>query len=131
MIQRIMDFLNSNSGGITVMIALIAAVYKFRQFVDIKKSEQKQRNFDNYHRLIKELSQPDGSGATWLDRQVAVVYELRNFPQSKKASIRILGAWLAKNKTEAEKQKYKVLYDEMNLTLEYFKKNHLIRKFSE
>ncbi|OGY62899.1 MAG: hypothetical protein A2745_02260 [Candidatus Harrisonbacteria bacterium RIFCSPHIGHO2_01_FULL_44_13] len=53
MILEIINFLNTNAAGLTLVITLVAGVYKFWQFVNIKKEEGRQRDFENYHNLIE------------------------------------------------------------------------------
>ncbi|MBV9762857.1 MAG: hypothetical protein JO340_20020 [Acidobacteriaceae bacterium] len=47
------------------------------------------RQFEIYHRLIKELVEPNDKG-TYIDRQCAVVFELRRFKNYQQLTVRIL-----------------------------------------
>ena len=120
---QLINFLNSNAVGITLILTAIAGIFKFWQYVDIKRSEWRQKNFENFHRLIKELVQSDTPGEDIkLDRQIAVVYELRNFSKYFDISIRILEGWLDREKKDPLKQKnFGRLYKEMELTIKYIK----------
>jgi hypothetical protein len=56
-----------------------------RRESDQRGRESSERQFEMYHRLVKELVSPDDkTQATWIDRQGAVVFELRHFPRSRK-----------------------------------------------
>ena len=81
MILKIISFLNTNAAGLTLIATLIIGVYKFWQFVNIKKEDARQRDFENYHTLIKRLvvDREDSDGRPFIDVQIASVFELRNF----------------------------------------------------
>lgn len=118
MIQTILTILNQNSDAIiagSVVIGGVWAVFKFSEYL-------KDRRFNNYHRLIKELVDGDTPDATLrLDRQIAVLFELRNYPSYYELSERILIGL-----QEAEwNQHSKRLGKEIDLTLEYIRKDSL------
>ncbi len=85
------------------------------QFILTRQREADWREFETYHRLIKELVQPDtGMEHVKLDRQIAVVFELRHFPRYRELTIRLLrgmrASWVANSAN-------KRLIDEIDLTL--------------
>lgn len=92
--MSIWDWIRSNHEALGVVVALIAAVgaaaWTLIQFITAKQAEAKRLRFETYHRLIKELVAPDDAGKTYADRQIAVVFELRNFPSYAPVSRRIL-----------------------------------------
>lgn len=54
-------------------------------------SKRRNFQFDAFHRLIKEFVQPDPvTWATYIDRQMAAVYELRRFTHYYPVTLRIL-----------------------------------------
>ena len=61
--------------------ATCAFAWGVYQYFNTRSKDLKVRQFDAYHRLIKELVQPDSGGATYADRQLAAVFELRDFPR--------------------------------------------------
>ncbi len=126
MIKNIFIFLNLYAAGITILLTLIAGVYKFWQFVNIKKHEERQKRYENYHDLIKNLNQSDTPGESIkLYRQIAVVYELRNYPQYFDVSKRILQGWIdMQDKKIGGPEK---LCNEMKLSIEFMNKNCLSR----
>jgi hypothetical protein len=73
-----MDYVGRGQGqGAT--IAFIWSVFKF---FSVRTREARSREFDVFHRLIKELVEPPAEGASlYIDRQCAVLYELRFFPR--------------------------------------------------
>lgn len=93
-----------------IITAIFAGLWQYRIFV-------KKWNFENYHKLIKELNQSDTPGEPIkLYRQVAVVYELRNYPRYFSVSKRILGGWLDE---DSFSKNHPVLAKEMRLSVEF------------
>lgn len=118
MIQATLTILKQNSDAIiagSVVIGGVWAVFKFSEYL-------KDRRFNNYHRLIKELVDGETPDAVLrLDRQIAILFELRNYPSYYEVSERILiglqeAGW---------NQHSKRLGKEINLTLEYIRKDLL------
>lgn len=76
------------------VVGLIVAYYSFflpiRHYLNQRKLEEEDKRFNNYHRLIKEMVQGGGPGETYLDRQIAVVFELRNYKEYYPVTERIL-----------------------------------------
>jgi hypothetical protein len=64
-------------GGVITSVA--SGIWTVYQYIEAKKREQNQKEFENYHGLIKELVQPDDKGVTYEDRQAAIIFELRHF----------------------------------------------------
>jgi hypothetical protein len=76
---------------LTVMGSAIVFLWNGWQYLDKRKSELSDKRFEVYHRLIKELVEPPTpDGKTYLDRQIAVAFELRSFPEYAEVTQRIL-----------------------------------------
>jgi hypothetical protein len=104
---------------IAIIVVLLPIIYQAWQYLDQRKQELKDKRFEIYHRLIKELVQPTDSENIYIDRQVAIIYELRNFPEYAEVSIRILNGL---NETWSKNQNIeKRLFTEIELTLTYLK----------
>jgi len=69
---------------------MIALIWQSVQFFLTRSSDAKNRQFDAYHRLVKELVQPSETGKTYVDRQCAAVFELRRFKNYEELTVRIL-----------------------------------------
>jgi len=99
--------------GVGAAIAFVVSIF---QFLSVRKREARDREFDKYHLLIERLVSPGDKGGPFLDRQIAVVFELRHFPRYYECTERILfglqHAWLNRDGTDR-------LMQEIRLTLKY------------
>jgi hypothetical protein len=84
------EFIQSNLNIFGFFIGVLPILGGAVQFVLIRRSENLERQFNTYHRLIKELVQPDESGSVFLDRQIAVLFELQRFTRYRKPTTLIL-----------------------------------------
>jgi len=79
---------------ISVVTGLCTAIWAVWQYLDTRKREQKLKEFEIYHKLIKELVQAEetqsGKEKIFIDRQSAIVYELRHFKRYYPLSYRTL-----------------------------------------
>lgn len=118
MILKIISFLNTNVAGLTLLITLIVGIYKFWQFVNIKRENARQRDFENYHNLIKRLvvDREDSDGRPFIDVQIASVFELKNFVRYYPATKIILER--TKNRLK-NKPEQKDLITELERTIEF------------
>jgi len=116
----IVTFLHWLSSGLTAgaVGAAIAFVVSIFQFLAVRKQESHQREFDKYHWLIERLVEPDEKGKVFLDKQIAVVFELRHFPRYYECTERILsGLRTHWNRPE----EYSRLLSEIDFTLQYIR----------
>jgi hypothetical protein len=99
--------------------AAVAFVFSVFQFLSVRKREAREREFEKYHLLIEHLVSPDEKGAMFLDRQIAVAFELRHFPRYYECTERILSglkqSWLNEKRNER-------LIQEIELTLVHIKR---------
>lgn len=116
-------WLTSNLTSISAFGAAVAFAWSAIQFILVRRHEQRTHEFETYHRLIKELVQPDAtSQSTWIDRQVAVVFELRNFPRYYPVTVRILNNLRSKFVLDPE-FRWPYLLTELDLTLRHIGKS--------
>jgi hypothetical protein len=79
---QVFVWLSSHTTTLGILGATIAFIWSVVQFIDQRRGESNERQFEAYHKLIKELVAPDSeSGVMWIQRQAAVVFELRHFPR--------------------------------------------------
>jgi hypothetical protein len=68
-------------GSLSAIGAAVGFIWSVIQFFSVRKREAEERQFEVFHRLIKELVEPPKDGPLYIDRQCAVLYELRFFPR--------------------------------------------------
>jgi hypothetical protein len=103
-------------GICTFLISFASLAWSAWRFVAVRRDEQAQRKFENYHKLIGELVGGARENQQMkIDSQIAIVFELRNFPKYAPVSVRILIAlrdeWHAKGT-------FSRLIKEMDLAIE-------------
>lgn len=95
----------------------IFGVYKF--LVERKETHY-WKEFDTYHRLIKELVEPQAGLALYIDRQTAILFELRFYKRYYSHSLRMLKG--LRQKWGAEPNQFPRIIEELDLTIEYINK---------
>ena len=108
-------------GGL--VIGIVGAIVPFFQWVQTKRSEDRDRRFRNYHRMIKELVSPEGAdGVIWYDRQKAILFELREYRVYHEVTERILEGLLEKWKSvQPPGPGFPRLIHEAELTLDFIR----------
>lgn len=129
-IKNAMDIINwiiKNKEFLGITATFLGLIIPFATFILTKNKEQKQINFENFHKnLMKDLVNLEGE--IGLDQQVAIIYELRNYPKYFPVIRRILEEnvirWSAdlKNKPNLDR-----LITEAKLTINFSSKNFLKR----
>lgn len=100
---------------------LVPLAFQVWTYLDQKKRELKDRRFEIYHRLIRELVGASNE-RPFLDHQIAIVFELRNFPEYAEVTERILsGLKEGWSKDSQQTDANKRLISEIDLTLEFLK----------
>ena len=122
-----MDYLKDHLFEIIgLLIAYFGLVVPIFRYLNQRKLEERDKRFVNFHGLIKDLVEPGKDGQVMLDRQIAVIYELRNYPKYFDLSKRMLSdlkvAW--------QKEDYPRIIKEIELTLEYieYKRTSLLKR---
>ncbi len=120
-----MDFvatwLETHPVSATIIVALIAAIPAILalgvpawRYVSDHRESHRQKRFENYHQLVAELvAGRPGQAAPKLDSQIAIVFELRNYPEYRDLSQRLLQG--LQNDWPESKENAR-LHDEMRLT---------------
>jgi hypothetical protein len=111
---QLAGWLSSNTATLSILGAAVAFIWSTTQQIIQRRTEGREREFQTFHKLVRDLVSPEGAdGRIWEDRQAAVVFELRNFPRYYEFTERMLprlrtiwGAWPR-------------LIEEINLTLEH------------
>lgn len=116
--EELLRLLTTYGAGLGALGAAIAFGWSVYQFFSVRSREAKSREFETYHRLIKELVEPPTESAVlYVDRQCAVVYELRFFPRYYPFTRRtLLGLQRKWSVTAAQ---YPRLLEEIDITLKF------------
>jgi len=106
-----------------VLIAYFSLVLPIYKFLQDKRKEERNKQFENYHKLIDELVGGQSGRTIMLDRQVAIIFELRNFKEYYPVTSRILNG-LKINWVNSDKR----LLEEIALTEKYIDASWFNRK---
>ena len=119
--MNIWNWLNTNAGAIGVLLLVLPILWSVWQYINLKNKELKFQRFKIYHDLIKNLVEAESPDRTIkLDRQIAIVFELRNFPEYYGLSHRILSG-LKESWKEKEPDTTR-LCEELDLTIKHIKR---------
>ena len=115
-IEEILKFIKDNQIQIYVLGVTITFLFGVYKFYIRRKTELYWKEFEIYHKLLKDLVQPEvENGSVYLDRQVAIIFELKNFkryyPISEKILKELRKKWISNNR----------LIEEIDFTLEHIR----------
>jgi hypothetical protein len=99
------------------LISILAFFIPIYRYLSQKREEQKDKRFITYHKLIADLVNAPGG---MLDRQIAIVFEFRNFPDYFDLSKRII--------TDLKEQWKKLDGNERLITEMEFALKHIVLK---
>lgn len=115
----LISWFSTNAAGFGILGAAIAFVWSTTQQIVQRRAEAREREFEAFHRLVRELVSPDSlQGVMWIDRQAAVVFELRHFHRYYDFTERML-AGLRSKWTRDPNSQWPRLIEEVDLTLKY------------
>lgn len=122
--KEILDWLHSGvSVGATV--AAIAALFPIFQFFLVRRRESQDSEFKIYHLRIEQLVSPEkDKPVMYIDRQIAVVFELRHFKRYFECTQRLLSDLKENWKGQPNSVR---LIREIEFTLAYIEKKRLWR----
>ncbi len=90
-IEVIWTWLNNYAGALGVLFVVLPLAWSAWAYLSLKRRELREHRFQTYHKLIQQLvEREDPNLPMKLDRQIAVVFELRNFKEYFPVSLRIL-----------------------------------------
>jgi hypothetical protein len=121
-------WLNQNAGAVGIPLAIglpvLAAAWTFVRYLGLKTKELHHERFKIYHGLIRQLVEPEAAEASMrLDRQIAVAFELRHFPEYFELTHRLLEGLC---RTWADPRVVR-LTDEMRRTMDYIAARSIVR----
>lgn len=105
---------------IGLLIAFLTFFLPIYRYITQKREELQNKRFVTYHELIRDLVQADEKGIMKLDRQIAIAFELRNYPTYYNLTKRLF--------TDLKEQwsndpKNKRIVKELSLTIEHIENN--------
>lgn len=90
-----------NNGALAFFLAFVTAACALYHYISIKRAEERARRFSDFHQLIQDMNGDASGGGPYIDRQMAIIYELRNFQEYYPVTTRILvrarQRWAIKN----------------------------------
>ncbi len=105
---------------ISALGAAVVFIFGIYKFLVERKESHFWKEFETYHTLVKELVEPPSeNGPLYLDRQTAILYELRFYKRYFPHTFRMLKA--LKEKWDTPDQHTRLI-EELNLTIDYVKK---------
>jgi hypothetical protein len=123
MIHSIWQWLTDNGTALGVIFALIPIAWAAIQYIIIKKAEDRRVRFTTFHNLIKLLVERENPNEPMrLDRQIAIIYELRDFKHYFPVTLRILKGLKSDWDSYGPADKRKRLMDELDLAIEHIEK---------
>jgi len=121
MLATLWKWLTDNGTALGVVIAAIPILWAVVQYIRIRRAEDRRVQFTTFHDLIKQLVEPQDPNQTMrLDRQIAVIFELRAriFKRYYPVTLRILeGLKNEWSNLPDFKTKGKRLMDELDLAI--------------
>lgn len=112
----------SSNAGLGILGAAIAFIVSTILQMKQRNAEADERQFQAFHKIVESLVSPDPKGGLfYIDRQAAVVFELRHFPRYYDFTERLLLRLKKKWKTDPAPYS-DVLVDEIDLALEHIRK---------
>lgn len=121
--QGLLEFIGIIIGILAIYISIIQPILSF---TNAQKKANKDRRFETYHNLIDDFAGANRTAK--LDRQIAIAFELRRFPEYFDVTKRILNDWINEHE-QSEEKNIKRLVKEMSLSVEYINSSYLEKKF--
>ncbi len=91
MMTAVWHWLGDNGTALGVVLAALPILWAVVQFIRIKRAEDRRVQFTTFHDLVKQLVQAEAADqAMRIDRQIAVIFELRSFKPYYPVTLRIL-----------------------------------------
>lgn len=88
--NAVWKWVSDNNGALAFLLALVVAGCALYHYISIKRAEERARRFSSYHELVEALNGNGTGGAPFVDRQITVVFEMRNFPEYYPVTLRLL-----------------------------------------
>jgi len=122
-IALVWKWLNNNAGALGVALIVIPLAWSAYTYLSIKKQDLRERRFIAYHKLIQQLvEREDPNQPMRLDRQIAVIFELRNFKEYFPVTLRILRGLKESWADYGPKEKRNRLHEELDESISFIER---------
>lgn len=123
-LSMIGSWLIGNLAALSALGGAIAFLWTVYQFFLVRNRESATKQFEAFHKLIKELVEPDEkTQVLYVDRQAAIAFELRHFTRYHDFTLRLLKSFLRKcEKDQDNLQKHALLIEEIRQTIAFIEK---------
>ena len=117
------EWLKEYNGTVAIFVSLISGGFALYHYMSIKASEEAARRFTTYHKMIQDLNIGEDGEAQYIDRQMAIVFEMRRFPEYYPVTLRLLKRslprWRTFAQTSSNPSSPNLLAEEAELTVRY------------
>jgi hypothetical protein len=124
-VHELVAWLSSNAAALSISGAAIAFIVSTALQVFQRRAEAAEKQFQAYHELLERLVSR-GRDGMYVDRQAAIVFELRHFPRyydfTERMLVRLKHDWTTDPKTSANPLTL-VMIEEIDLTLKHIQHN--------
>jgi hypothetical protein len=118
-VTQLVVWLSSNTAALSIFGAAVAFIWSTTQQISQRRAEAREREFQAFHKLVKDLVEPEPEiKILYVDRQAAVIFELRHFPRYYEFTQRMLQALRREWKDET----WLRVAQEIDLTLDYIRR---------
>ena len=120
MLIPIWTWITSNITVLGVILGATPTIWAIFQFIYNKRDEANRQQFETYHSLIKQLVEPESPNTPMrLDRQIAIIFELRNFKRYYPVTLRILKGLKTDWSKNALQPNLPRMLEELDLAIEF------------
>lgn len=106
-----------------IIIAYFSLVLPIFRYLKDKRKDDRNKRFENYHKLLDDLLGGQPNSQVKIDRQIAILFELRNFSDYYPVTLRIL------DNLKNTWKEIPLLVTEINLTEKYINSSFLDKLF--
>ncbi|MES2154080.1 MAG: hypothetical protein V4510_03005 [bacterium] len=119
-LDLIWKWLDDNGPALAVILAFVPLAWATSSYLSVKRQELRERRFAAFHQLIQKLVEPENPNLPMkLDRQVAIVFELRNFKEYYPVTLRIFKGLRETWAEQGPERKRARLDAELELAIDY------------
>jgi|GEM_PF-1648876 len=123
MLASLWSWLSANATALGVVVASVPIIGGVVQYILIRRAEAKRIRFETFHSLIKQLVEQENQEQPMrIDRQIAVIYELRTFKHYFPVTLRILKGLEEDWADNGTNKKPPRLLEELNLSIAYIER---------